>query len=351
MIKMTHTEEKILKVAIGPVFDEFGGVSQHIFGIKKYSSHKVVEIPPKFVRTVLSKSGRITWLYRKIMNKLTLTGYDVLHSHVDPWFTNLCLSSRTNACKWVHTYHTLYFEEDYQNGLATWQKVINRSLIEVASKADFLISVSQWLHDYLSDRYSIETEVIPNGVDLKECDNASPSRFIKKYSLSNFVLFVGNIKPIKNPQLFVKLAIRMPEVKFVMIGRNLDEINLTKEYGVSIPRNLIAMGEMKHRDVLDAISACTAFVMTSKREGIPTALLEAMGLGKPVIVPDHSGCKEVVHSDDYGFLYEPDSLDHLVEQTKQALTSEHIGENAKERISKIYDWKILAKKIDLIYET
>jgi glycosyltransferase involved in cell wall biosynthesis len=98
------------------------------------------------------------------------------------------------------------------------------------------------------------------------------------------------------------------------------------------------------------MSACRAFVMTSKREGMPTALLEAMYMGKPVVVPAHSGCKEVVVSDEYGFLYEPNSLDDLVKQTRRALGSTHIGEKAKTRVSQQYDWKILAKSIDLAYE-
>ena len=346
-----NTGEGHLNVAIGPVFDEFGGVSQHIFGIKKFSAHKVVEVPSKFSRTVLGKSGRRRWLYQKFMNKVGLSRYDIVHSHVDPWFTNLCLVSRTNTCKWVHTYHSFYFGEDNPDGLKPWMKEINRALIDVAPQADVRISISKWLHDYLLDRYSIQTEIIPNGVDLEGCDKANPDRFVKKYGLHSFVLFVGNIQPIKNPQLFVELAAQMHEVKFVMIGRNLDAIHLMKEYGVTIPKNLILMNELRHEDTLDAIAACKTFVMTSKREGIPTALLEPMGMGKPVVAPAHSGCKEVVHSNDYGFLYEPDSLDDLVEKTGQALVSRHVGKRARERVSRNYDWKVLAKKIDSVYES
>ena len=286
-----HKNGKNLHVTIGPVYDEFGGVSRHILGIKKYSSHQIRVVPSKFSRTVL---GRKIWPYK--MDKRGLSRYNVVHSHVSPWFTNLCLSSRTSTCKWVHTYHTLYFKEDYPEGLNPLQKKINRTLIEIASKADVKISISKWLHDYLLEAYSIQTDIIPNGVDLRNCDRANPERFVKNYGLRDFALFVGYLDPFKNPQLFVELAVRMPENKFVMIGRNLDAIQLKNECGKSHPKNLILLNEMKHNDVLNAISACKLFVMTSKREGIPTALLEAMGMGKPVVVPAHSGCKEVVHS-------------------------------------------------------
>ncbi len=340
-----------LKVAIGPVFDEFGGVSQHIHGIKKFSSHNIAEVPSKFVRKALYKGSRRIWLYKKILNKFGLNGYDVVHSHVDPWFTQLCMDSRTETCKWVHTYHTLYFEEDYPDGLKSWQKEINRVLIEIASKADARISISKWLHDYLYKNYSIETEIIPNGVDLNACNKANADKFVHKYDLRDFVLFVGGLQLIKNPGLFVELATRMPDIRFLMIGRNLNYRNLIREYGISLPKNLTLLHEMKHEDTLDAISACKVLVLTSKREGIPTVLLEAMGMGKHVVVPAHSGCNEVVKSNELGFLYKPDSLEDLIEKTSQALISKNISETAKKEISKNYDWKILANKIDSIYES
>lgn len=348
---MNQKKNSIINIAIGPVFDKFGGVSQHIFGIQKYSSHDIRVFPSKFSRTIMGKSELRRSFYQSYKNRTLLSEYDIVHSHVDPWFIDLCSLSRTSKCKWVHTYHTLYFKEDYPEGLQSWQEKINRYLIDVASKADLRISISKWLHDYLIDNYSIQTEIIPNGVDLKACGHANAQRFVKKYDLQNFVLFVGNLQPIKNPKFFVELASQMPDIRFVMIGRDIDSASISKKYRISIPKNLILMNEMKHEDVLDAISACKVFTMTSKREGIPTVLLEAMGMGKPVVAPNHSGCKEVICSNEYGFLYEPDLIDDFVEKTKQALISKYAGEKAKERVSNFYDWKILDKRIDSIYES
>jgi glycosyltransferase involved in cell wall biosynthesis len=341
-----------LKVGVGPLFEEVGGVSQYIMNIKKYSNHRIKEIPPKFIRMSLNKTVRGRRFYKYFMNKIGLKGYNVIHSNVNPWFTNLCKLSKRDNVKWIHTYHTIYFEEDYNEGLKKWQREINKSLIEVASRADIKISISKWLHDYLFDNYSIKTEIIPNGVDLELCSNANPNRFKTKYNLNNFILFVGNIERLKNPSFFVKLASKMPEIKFVMIGRNLDEKNLKSYYKINIPKNLITKNIMQHMDVLDAIAACDVFVMTSKREGIPTALLEAMAIGKIVVVPNHSGCKEVLESSNNGFLYEPDSIDDLIDNTKKALISDvNIKKNARKRVLEVYDWKVLIKKIDLLYET
>ncbi len=346
-----HIRKEQLKVAIGPVFDESGGVSQHIFGIKKYSTNRVKEVPSKFIRNIVNKSGRMKRIYIKLIDEIGLNYYNVLHSHVDPWFVSLCDSSKRNTNRWVHTYHTLYFEEDYPQGLKPWQKEINRSLIKVASEADIKISISRWLHDYLLERYSIRSEIIPNGIDLDKCNNANPEEFVKKFGVKDFILFVGNVSEIKNPQIFVKLAAQIPEVKFLMIGRNINKINLVKNYKVTIPKNLMLISEISHENTLDAISACKVFVMTSKREGMPTALLEAMGRGKPVVAPDHSGCKEAIHNSNYGYLYEPEAFDDLIDKTRKALISKGIGKRVQERVKINYDWKILAKKIDFIYES
>jgi len=388
--------DKFLRVAM-ELFDQFGGVNQHKIGIKKYSSHQIKFIPTKPINLVLKISeksnslfqnylnhqngtqfrrfwnnqyqklmnkiglwefyeewynyGPIKSLYHRFMKRKGLNGFDIVHSHADNWFIKLCFAARSNTCKWVHTYHTLHFKEEFLNGVPIEQENLNKIFIEVASKADFKISVSKWLHDYLLKKYAIETKIIPNGFDLNSCNKAKPERFIRKYAIKDFILYIGSIRAVKNPLLFVKLAKQLSNLKFVMVGRKLDPINLWNKYRVSIPKNLIMLNEISHKDTLDALAACKLFLMTSKLEGFPTALLEAMGLGKIVVVPSHSGCKEIVYNENYGFLYNINSFDDLIEQTKQALESNQIGENARERVLQNYSWEVLIKKIDSIYES
>lgn len=170
-------------------------------------------------------------------------------------------------------------------------------------------------------------------------------------SNNDFILHIGTLQSVKNSKLFVELTKKIPKIKFVMIGRNLDAFHLDKEYKVLILAKLILLNEIKHEDATDAtIFACKLFVMTSKREGIPTVLLEAMAMAKPVVVPNHSGCKEVVCNDENGFLYDLDSFDDLLSKTRQATSPNNKGKGARERILKEYDWNIIVKKIDSIYE-
>ncbi len=345
-----------MNVATGFIQDGFGGVSQHILALKKYSTNNVQILPHRPVRLVLYKNPVVfanTLLaknYYRVLKKVTLRRYNVIHSHPDPLFIKLCALSQSPKCKWVHTYHTLYFKEDnYPPVLERWQEQTNKILLEIGSKADVTVSVSRWLHDLLLNDYVIDTRVIPNGVDVDACNRANADFFTKKFGVANFVLFTGYLDSIKNPALFVELAARLPEIKFMMIGRGITPANLIAVCKSPLPKNLILLTELPHKELLNAILACKAYVMTSRREGCPTALLEAMALRKPVVVPSHSGCKEIVPSAEFGFPYEPNSLDALVEQTLNALDSRNVGQKARERVLQHYDWTILAKKIDALY--
>ncbi len=348
-----------MKVASGLVYDNFGGVSQHILNLQKYSSHQIHVFPPASIRFFLKKSPfrnvnqAVMRNYLRFLNKVGLSNYDIVHSHPDPFFIDLCAKSRSQTCRWVHTYHTLFFPEDYTPSvLSEQQQRANQRLLTVASQADLKICASNWLQGYLQEKYNITTTVIPNGVDVAACSKARPDAFIEKYGFSNFVLFVGYLDQIKDPDMFIKLADNLPETCFLMVGRGFTQVNLQNLHQAALPKNLFLLNELSHSDLFNAMSACKAFVMTSKREGCPTVLLEAMALGKPVVVPNHSGCKDVVHSEKYGFLYHPCSLDDLTEKTKQALdAADGVGKNAQGRIAELYDWKILAKKIDACYDS
>jgi glycosyltransferase involved in cell wall biosynthesis len=338
-----------MKIATGTIFEEYGGVSKHIFNIREFSSHRVAILPSKPMRIFLN---RFRWMkphYQMIINQLWLSRYDILHSHADPWFEGVCHASRSESCKWVHTFHSLFFAEDYVNGLADWQIEENRALIELCSQADLRITVSAWLQELLQKKFRISTHLVENGVDPAISEKADADRFVRQHRMENFILYVGGIREVKNPLFFKSLAERMPDHRFVMIGERLDGEVFRSAYQTDIPKNLRLMGSIRHAEVLDAMAACKAYVLTSKREATPITLLEAMVLSKPVVAPDHTGPRDVLTGSDAGFLYRPDSLDDAVNKIRQALDSRTVGQAARERIEQRYDISKQIRKLDDFY--
>src|SRR6266852_498961 len=67
------------------------------------------------------------------------------------------------------------------------------------------------------------------------------------------------------------------------------------------------------RQQLDAwYTICDLVVLTSRSEGIPLVLMEAMAHAKTVLAPDITGIPELVKDGETGFLYRPGSLDDFV---------------------------------------
>jgi colanic acid/amylovoran biosynthesis glycosyltransferase len=67
------------------------------------------------------------------------------------------------------------------------------------------------------------------------------------------------------------------------------------------------------RQELDAHYAdANLVVLTSRSEGIPLVLMEAMARGKLVLAPGITGIPELVLNEENGFLYQPGSLEDFV---------------------------------------
>jgi len=341
-----------LKVVVGPVFSEAGGVSRHIDAIAKHSSHSVTKAPSLFTRVVVGNRSRGPRYeaYTRLRAPFGLWGYDILHSHAHPWFTRLCRRSRPRASGWVHTYHAFYFPEDCPSGaLEPWQEDANEAAFKVARESDVRICVSDYLRDYLLSEHDLDSLYIPNGVDLAECARADGDRFRKAYGLSDFVLFAGSSSPMKNHHAFVDLARGAPSKSFVMVGSGLDGPSVAGLERVPLPSNLRCIGPLDHASTLDAIAASSALVCTSVREGHGIVLIEAMALGRPVVAPDHSGCAEVIGHGRYGQMYAFGSGENLAEKLHAALESPEVVARARERVAEEYDWRKIAARMDEVY--
>jgi glycosyltransferase involved in cell wall biosynthesis len=337
------------KVAIGTIFNHKGGVTNHILALNKYLSTSISTVPYFKDSSLLGKGDRIN-RFKNWCNDYTLLSNEVLHSHADTWFIQYCRQQQVNrTIKWVHTYHLPYFEECHGKFL-DWQVEMNQVLFDVAHSADIKISVGKWLRDYLQEQHNISSIYIPNCVDFEKCQQAEANRFVERFNLKDFILFASKLDYVKNPLEFVQLSAMIPDEQFVMIGSNITAEALIKLYGKDLPSNLnVVSGYLEHETLLDAIAASRVFVMTSRMEGLPTALMEAMALAKPVVASRVHGCEELLESGEYGFLYELGNLEDLTTKTLSALTNSEIGPSAQKHIKANFDWKVVAPQIDKIY--
>lgn len=120
-------------------------------------------------------------------------------------------------------------------------------------------------------------EMIPNGVAP-----ASPAvgRGERR------VLWVGGLRPVKRPGMFIELARRLPDIQFTMVGAGPDaNLNFAAEVtaeAIQLP-NLKVTGWLPQSDVIREVQYASLLVNTSSVEGFPNVYLEAWNHGVPVV--------------------------------------------------------------------
>lgn len=128
------------------------------------------------------------------------------------------------------------------------------------------------------------------------------------------LLFVGRLEPVKNLTFLLRAFRRAlatePQLRLWIVGDGSERAKLEMlSAALGLQSRLTFWGQQL--DVATFFSAADLFVMSSKSEGLPMSLLQALSLGLPAIVTDVGGMAEVVRLSDAGQtipLNAPDSM-------------------------------------------
>ena len=99
------------------------------------------------------------------------------------------------------------------------------------------------------------------------------------------------------------LKARHPEARFQVLGppeKGLGSVSLEQVRAWEQQGSIEYLGET--RDVRPYVTAAHVLVLPSWREGTPTSIMEGMSMGRPAVVTDAPGCREVVRPGVNGYL-------------------------------------------------
>ena len=191
---------------------------------------------------------------------------------------------------------------------------------------------------------------VGNGIDL--------SRFAPRPALpenARPVLFcVGRLEPVKNHAMLFRALERLrrydPQLWLVGEGpyRARYEAEL-RERGLS--GNVEFLGY--RYDIPALTAAADVAVLTSIKEGIPRALMEAMAVGVPVVATDVKGSREVVADGETGFLVPLEDADGFAERVSRLLDSpalrRDMGARGIVRVREHFDEEQVVKRLVRVY--
>ena len=152
----------------------------------------------------------------------------------------------------------------------------------------------------------VESEVIPPAVDLSRIAariaGAPTHRWLRDGT--PLLIQIGALAPAKNHELTFR-AMRRLDARLLIVGdgpRRAELEAAAKREGVAARVEFLGT----QAEPLAWLARADVFVQSSHFEGTPTAVLEAMACGVPVVATDVGGTPEVVEHERTGLLVQPD---------------------------------------------
>ena len=221
---------------------------------------------------------------------------------------------------------------------------------------DSIVAVSYDIKRTLIKRYRFPAKkifVIHNGINTN-CKSIITSNQPSKFHIGA----VGRMVPIKDFNLFLEVA--------AVIKKENPNITLSILGDGPLKKQLVK--QAKKLNVSDTVKFLTPIpnpfpyyesisilLNTSKHEGIPLTILEAMSCGKPVIAPAVGGIPEIITHGKDGFLVKerkPEQFAYFcLKLAKDLSLYKMLSKNAYQKIQTKFHADIMAQKYYQLYKT
>jgi glycosyltransferase involved in cell wall biosynthesis len=154
--------------------------------------------------------------------------------------------------------------------------------------------------------------VIPNGVDVAAFESAVPTD-LSPFGIpagSRVLLAIGRLHPQKGFDLLIDAVGPVLEahadVHLLIIGEGPQRAVLEQKIAATPHGSRIHLVG-RQDDVAGLLRACTLFVLSSRWEGMPNVLLEALAAGVAVVATDVEGVRDVIADGVSGVITERES--------------------------------------------
>lgn len=323
-------------------------------GEERIDGARVVRLRPRSVRL----RTPIVPATKRVLAGLSA---DVVHAHSPPPLSAYYAAkvSRRRGVPFVITYHC-DIELEVPAGAfleSLYRHTFGASTIH---RADRVIVTT---HSYAATSRAVwryNPAVIPNFVDLDHFRPGSQGDGVRaKHGIpagTPLVLSVGRIVPHKGMEHLVEAARSIEDARVVIAGTgpHVPALQrLAKTMGVD--GRVVFAGRVPNEELPDYYAACDVFVLpsVSRLEAFGIVALEAMACGKPVVVSDIPGVREVIQDGREGLVADAMNPEDLGRKIRALLANERVrremGGRARETVEERFSRSKVVDQIEAVY--
>jgi glycosyltransferase involved in cell wall biosynthesis len=264
------------------------------------------------------------------------------------------LVARAMGCRVIWHVHGARFDQ-----WAAKQGPCRRAVIRAAfERASAVIVLSeQWRQKLAPFAPRARWRVVPNGISMPELPAPLPTGSAR-------FLFLGDWTPRKGvADLVAAVSLASSSLGFsgsvALAGfekepGQRDRLEqLVGRCGCSSRIEIVGLLSGKAKE--EALAAAHCLVLPSYGEGLPMALLEAMGRGRPVIATRVGAIPELITEGREGFLIEPGDVNALADRLARVASDAELvsrqGSAARRRVEEEYSFDAMISQITDLYAT
>jgi glycosyltransferase involved in cell wall biosynthesis len=166
-----------------------------------------------------------------------------------------------------------------------------------------------------ADRFTL----IRSGIDFarfdpEKHDRAEARRKLGLPEKARVLLTVAALTHQKNPLEALEVAARVqkafPELHYILVGNGpLRDDVMTRSGQLGFGSRFHFLGNRD--DIPEILAAADVFLLTSRWEGLPLTLIEAMAMGKAIVATQVDGVLDVIEDNVTGYARDPGDVDEL----------------------------------------
>ncbi len=226
-------------------------------------------------------------------------------------------------------------------------------------KADKILSTSKVMAKEVKKYSDRVVEITPFGIDMKRFDCSE-----MKAAGDRDTVVIGTIKSLEEEygidyllSAYKSLRERLPEKKLQLMivgGGSLEKRLKRLALELGLAEETVFVGKIPYEEVPDYHHKMDIEVFLSRTESFGVAVLEAGACGKPVVVSDAGGLPEVVEDGKSGFVVPSQNPEAAAGKLAILVEDSHLratmGEYARKRVKKLYDWEKNTAQMISIYQ-